>query len=93
MATNENNPAVEKQARIVQGIVVSDKMDKTRTVLVERQTKHPLYKKFIRRSSKYHIHDESNTSAMGDTVLITPCRPMSKTKSWQLKEVVKKSEL
>lgn len=93
MATIETNQAVEKQTRSVQGTVVSDKMDKTRTVLVERQSKHPLYKKFIRRSSKYHVHDENNTSAMGDTVLITPCRPMSKTKSWQLHEVVKKAEL
>ncbi|RLA03498.1 MAG: 30S ribosomal protein S17 [Gammaproteobacteria bacterium] len=77
-----------QKIRTIQGKVVSDKMDKTITVLVERQVKHPLYGKFMRRSTKLHAHDESNECREGDTVNITSCRPMSKTKTWSLVEVV-----
>ena len=70
------------------GYVISDKMDKTITVLVERQVKHPLYGKFMKRSTKLHAHDESNEGREGDTVNITSCRPMSKTKTWSLVEVI-----
>ncbi len=77
-----------QQIRTIQGKVVSDKMDKTITVLVERQVKHPLYGKFMRRSTKLHVHDETNQCREGDTVKITSCRPMSKTKTWSLVEVV-----
>ena len=77
----------------LEGRVVSDKMDKTITVLIERKVKHPLYGKYIKRSTKFHVHDESGDAAMGDTVRITPCRPLSKTKSWQLAEVLVKSKL
>ena len=70
--------------RVVQGVVVSDKMDKTIVVLVERRIMHPLYKKFIRRSSKYAAHDETNACKMGDKVLIRECRPLSKRKRWEV---------
>lgn len=77
-----------QQIRTIQGKVISDKMDKTITVLVERQVKHPLYGKFMRRSTKLHAHDESNECREGDIVNITSCRPMSKTKTWSLVEVI-----
>ncbi len=68
--------------RILQGVVVSDKMDKTIVVEVERRVQHPIYKKFIRRSKRYHAHDETNAIAIGTTVRIVESRPMSKTKRW-----------
>lgn len=70
--------------RVLQGVVTSDKMDKTVTVQVERRFKHPLYKKFIRRSKKYAAHDESNAVKVGDVVKIQECRPMSKRKKWEV---------
>ena len=74
--------------RILVGTVVSDKTDKTVTVLVERKVKHPLYGKIIRRSKKYHAHDEGNEFKPGDTVRIEETRPMSKTKTWKVLERV-----
>ena len=79
---------VEKNARTISGRVISDKMDKTITVLIERKVKHPIYGKFIRRSTKVHAHDEKNMCKEGDTVLIQECRPMSKSKNWNLVKVV-----
>jgi small subunit ribosomal protein S17 len=70
--------------RILQGVVVSDKMDKTVVVRVERRVMHPIYKKFIRRSKKYHAHDENNTFKAGDSVRIQETRPLSKTKCWEV---------
>jgi small subunit ribosomal protein S17 len=70
--------------RILQGVVVSDKQDKTIVVKVERRVAHPLYKKFIKRSKKYAAHDENNTCKVGDTVRIRECLPLSKNKSWEL---------
>ena len=72
--------------RILTGTVVSDKTDKTVTVLVERKVKHPLYGKIIRRSKKYHAHDEANVfkGKVGEKVRIRECRPLSKTKSWEV---------
>ncbi len=70
--------------RILQGVVVSDKMDKTVVVKVERRVMHPIYKKFIRRSKKYSAHDELNQFKIGDVVRIRECRPLSKTKSWEV---------
>ncbi len=70
--------------RIMQGVVVSDKMDKTVVVNVERRTQHPLYKKFIRRSKKYVAHDEGNACKEGDVVQIQECRPISKRKTWEV---------
>ena len=70
--------------RVLQGVVVSDKADKTVTVLVERRVMHPVYKKFIKRSKKYHAHDEANVCSVGDKVRIEECRPISKTKTWRV---------
>ena len=70
--------------RVLQGVVVSDKMEKTVTVKVERRFMHPLYKKFIRRSKKYAAHDESNAVKVGDQVSIRECRPISKRKTWEI---------
>ncbi len=70
--------------RILQGVVVGDKADKTITVLVERRIKHPLYKKFIKRSKRYHAHDQDNRAKTGDLVRIRECRPISKTKCWEV---------
>jgi small subunit ribosomal protein S17 len=74
--------------RILQGTVVSDKGDKTVVVLVERRVPHPLYGKIIRRSKKYHAHDESNAVKAGATVRIEECAPMSKLKTWRVLEQV-----
>ncbi len=81
----------DKKQRTVNGVVLSDKMDKTVTVMIERKVKHPLYGKYIRRSTKLHVHDEKNECNVGDTVSIAECRPMSKSKSWTLVEVVNKA--
>ena len=81
---NEN----AKKLHTVDGRVVSNKMDKTITVLVERQVKHALYGKYIRRSTKLHAHDEDNSCSEGDVVRLTECRPLSKTKNWRVVEVV-----
>lgn len=78
----------EKKLRTVQGKVVSNKMDKSIVVLTERRVKHPIYGKFVSKSSKFHAHDEENKCAIGDVVTIKECRPISKTKSWTLVEVV-----
>ena len=77
----------ENNVRTVTGRVVSDKMEKTVTVLVERRVKHPLYGKYLTRSSKLHAHDETNQCNMGDVVTIRESRPLSKTKSWALVRV------
>jgi small subunit ribosomal protein S17 len=82
-----------KVARTVTGTVVSNKMDKTVTVMIERKVKHPVYGKYIRRSTKLHVHDEDNTCQEGDKVTIEQCRPLSKSKSWRLVDVVERSEL
>jgi len=80
------------KGRTVTGRVISDKMDKTITVLVERLVKHPLYGKYIRRSTKLHAHDERNECREGDVVVIQECRPLSKTKSWRLVKIVERAE-
>ena len=72
------------------GVVSSNKMDKTITVNVERKVKHPLYGKFVKKTTKFHAHDEKNECSIGDTVKIMESRPMSKTKRWRLVEVVEK---
>ena len=84
--------ATEKTARTATGKVVSDKMDKTIVVRVQRLVKHPVYGKYIRRSTKLHVHDAENACQEGDTVTIEECRPLSKSKSWRLVEVVGRSE-
>ena len=84
--------AESRAARSLQGSVVSGGRDKTVTVLVERKIKHPLYKKYVRRSTKLHAHDENNECALGDLVIIESCRPLSKLKHWRLVEVVRRAE-
>lgn len=81
----------DKVQRIQTGSVVSDRMNKSATVLIERKVKHPIYGKFVKKSTKLHIHDENNECGIGDTVQISECRPMSKTKSWTLVKVVEKA--
>ena len=81
-----------KTVRTITGRVVSNKMDKTITILVERLVKHPLYGKFIKRSTKLHAHDEANECHEGDLVTITECRPISKSKFHKLVKIVERSE-
>ncbi|HZP93161.1 MAG TPA: 30S ribosomal protein S17 [Burkholderiales bacterium] len=81
-----------KTPRRLTGRVVSDKMDKTVTVLVERMVQHPLYGKYVRRSKKYHAHDEANECHEGDTVVIEETRPLSKTKSWCVTKLVERAK-
>lgn len=81
----------ERQPRTVVGRVISSRMDKTVTVLVERRVKHPVYKKYLRRSTKLHVHDESNACNDGDVVSVEPCRPLSKTKAWRLHSIVERA--
>ena len=83
----------EQKIRTVQGRVVSNKMDKTITVMIERTVKHPIYGKFIKRSTKLHAHDEANVCNEGDLVTVTECRPLSKSKTWMLVDVVEKARL
>lgn len=78
----------QKLKRTLTGRVVSNKMDKSITVLIERRVKHPVYGKYITRSTKLHAHDENNVCKEGDVVTIAECRPISKTKAWALVEVV-----
>ena len=75
-----------------QGVVVSNKMDKTVVVAVERKEKHPLYGKFVKKTTKFVAHDEKNECGEGDTVLIMETRPLSKTKTWRLVEIVEKAK-
>ena len=84
--------STEKTVRTLQGKVVSDKMDKTVTVLIERKVKHPLYGKIIRRSTKIHAHDERNECKVGDVVVIAEGRPLSKTKSWVVQSLLERSQ-
>ncbi|MGI9333586.1 MAG: 30S ribosomal protein S17 [Gammaproteobacteria bacterium] len=77
--------------RTLTGQVVSDKMDKTITVLIERRVAHPLYRKYVRRSTKVHAHDETNECNVGDTVNIVACRPISKSKTWRLHSIVERA--
>ena len=84
----------EQQAadnRTLQGRVVSDKMDKSVTVLVERRVKHPLYGKFVRKSTKGHAHDENNECQVGDVVVVEQCRPLSKTKKWRFIRLIERA--
>ncbi len=80
-----------EKIRTINGRVVSNKMDKTITVLVERLVKHPVYGKYIKRSSKLFAHDEQNQCQEGDIVSVTSCRPISKNKTWKLVEIVERA--
>ena len=81
----------EKTKRSVTGKVISNKMDKTITVMVERKVKHPVYGKYIKRSTKLHAHDASNECNEGDTVTVVACRPLSKSKKWMLENIVERA--
>lgn len=81
----------QEKARTLVGRVVSSRMDKTVTVVIPRRIKHPLYKKYITRTTKVHAHDEDNQCREGDTVAIEQCRPLSKTKAWRLVKVLEHS--
>jgi small subunit ribosomal protein S17 len=87
---SEQQAEITKKARPLVGVVVSDKMQKTVTVLVERQVRHGVYGKYIRRSTKFHAHDELGARE-GDTVTINSCRPISKTKSYSVTEIVRRA--
>jgi len=90
MTTNTQTDKPEHQLKDTHvGVVVSDKRDKTRTIAVDRQVKHAKYGKYLRRQTRYHVHDPENASHLGDRVEIAPCRPISKTKNWRLVRVVK----
>jgi len=93
MSSTMNEQQSEKNTRALNGTVVSDKMNKTVTVLVERKVKHPLYGKIIRLSKKYHAHDENNEFHPGDIVVIEECRPLSRTKTWKVARLVEKARL
>jgi small subunit ribosomal protein S17 len=89
--TSESTESADKTNRTLVGRVVSDAMDKTITVLIERRVQHPLYGKYMTRSTKVHAHDDGNACGRGDLVRIEQCRPLSKTKSWRLIEIVEKA--
>jgi small subunit ribosomal protein S17 len=74
------------------GVVSSNKMEKTITVLIERKLKHPMYGKFVKKSKKFFVHDEKNECGIGDTVKITETRPLSKNKSWRLVDILEKAK-
>ncbi|TNF66674.1 MAG: 30S ribosomal protein S17 [Gammaproteobacteria bacterium] len=84
--------SAEAKIRTLAGKVISNKMDKTVTVLVERRVKHPIYGKFVKKSTKYHAHDQDNAANEGDTVTITETKPYSKTKKWRLVEIVERAK-
>jgi small subunit ribosomal protein S17 len=82
---------IERRRKVLLGIVVSDKMEKTAVVNVERTVQHPLYKKTVKKSKKYKIHDEENVCGIGDQVRLIECKPISKDKCWRLLEVIRKA--
>ncbi len=87
------NQATNKTKRTLTGVITSDKMDKTVTVLVERRVMHPVLGKVVRRSKKYHAHSENNEFKTGDTVMIEETRPVSKTKAWAVTKLLEKARL
>ncbi|WP_106475545.1 30S ribosomal protein S17 [Phytohalomonas tamaricis] len=84
--------AEEKKARRLTGKVVSDKMEKSIVVMIERSERHPIYGKYVKRSTKLHAHDEANQAKLGDTVSIEESRPISKKKAWSLVEVIEQAK-
>ena len=92
MAEEATQREAKASARTVSGTVVSDKMDKSIVVLVERKVQHPVYGKVIRRSSRLHAHDEENSCKVGDVVTVSECRPLSKTKTWMLESIVERAK-
>ena len=89
---SEQNTETRNYRKIREGLVVSDKMDKTVVVAVEDRVKHPLYGKIIRRTTKYKAHDEGNACGVGDRVLLTETRPLSATKRWRVSQIIEKAK-
>jgi small subunit ribosomal protein S17 len=92
MTDKTENSAAEVKQRRITGKVISNKMDKTIRVAVERKVKHPMYGKYMRRTTKYMVHDEENACNEGDLVVIRECRPLSRNKSWSLVEIVERAD-
>lgn len=88
---NKTKETKAKNGRTLQGVVVSDKMDKTIVVRVDRRVQHRVYKKIITKSTKFHVHDPNEQCVIGDTVVIRECRPISKTKAWELVNILEKT--
>jgi small subunit ribosomal protein S17 len=88
---NDSKKTVQRQKKVLQGVIVSDKMEKTAVALVARTIQHPIYGKTVRRSKRYKIHDEKNECRIGDYVRLIECRPLSKDKCWRLLEIVRKA--
>ncbi len=87
----KQNSKSSKSKRIIMGRVISDRMNKTITVLIVRRIKDKIYKKYVTRSTKLHVHDEMNQCKIGDTVAIEECRPLSRTKSWRLQSIIERA--
>ena len=92
MTENSEKPVERNQRKVREGLVVSDKMDKTVVVAVEDRVKHRLYGKIIRRTTKYHAHDEANACGIGDRVRLMETRPLSATKRWRVIEILEKAK-
>ncbi len=87
----DNKKTIQKRKKVLQGVIVSDKMEKTAVALVKRTVQHPLYKRTVRRSKKYKIHDEDGVCKIGDHVRLIECKPISKEKCWRLLDIVRKA--
>lgn len=88
---SDKNKIIQRRKKVLQGVIVSDKMEKTAVALVQRTVQHPLYKRTVKRSKKYKIHDEQNQCQIGDHVRLIECKPISKDKSWRLLDIVRKA--
>jgi len=91
MAATESKATDAVVQRTLTGAVSSNLMDKTVTVKIERKIKHPVYGKYVKRTTKLHVHDENNECGKGDVIVIEQCRPISKTKSWRLVKIIEKA--
>ena len=87
----ERKQGVQRRKKVLQGTIVSDKMEKTAVVVVERTVQHPLYKRTVRKTKRYKIHDEQNVCQIGDRVRLIECKPVSKDKCWRLLDVIQKA--
>jgi len=89
--SQEELTMTETKQRTLTGVVTGNAGDKSVTIMIERRIKHPVYGKYIKRSTRLHVHDETNECNQGDTIIVEQCRPMSKTKSWRLVKVIEKA--
>ncbi len=87
----ERKQGIQRRKKVLQGTIVSDKMEKTAVVVVERTVQHPLYKRTVRKTKRYKIHDEQNVCQIGDRVRLIECKPVSKDKCWRLLDVIQKA--